>query len=216
MAKFPNIEIIDAFDFSEASIQIAKGYSLKESVENKCNFFTESFNTIILEPNTYDLVLCSGSLHHVLDIEHLLSQVRKSLKSGGVFIANEYVGNCYNIYGESQIALINSAISGLPEQFCLSPGVKFRNGTIEEVFNRDPSEGVRSKLIPEFLRIFFAKVDERQFGGALLHPLYPMLNISEIELNPEVHQALISSFILIDSMLKGQNKSDFSFFICRN
>lgn len=208
----PNARI-DAFDFSSASIDIAKGKAREAGVET-INFFVGDFNQVEFADSTYDLVLCTGSLHHVREIEHLLHQVRRTLTDTGVVIVNEYVGDCYNIYRPDQIDVLQNVLDGLPSS--LKNIERFPNPTIEQVFFRDPTEAVRSKLIPDFLRIYFKNVDERHLGGALMHPLYPFLNLSELEARPDLHQAFINTLMNIDQLLLEQGKSDFSFFICAN
>jgi SAM-dependent methyltransferase len=205
--------LIDAFDFSAASIEIAKGKAREAGVET-INFFVGNFNEIALPKATYDLVLCTGSLHHVREIEYILDQVRQSLTDGGVFIVNEYVGDCYNIYRADQIEVLQEVLDGLPPS--LRNIERFPNPTIEQVFARDPTEAVRSKLIPDFLRIYFQRVDERRLGGALMHPLYPFLNLDELQRRPDLHQGFMNSLLVIDRILLKQGQSDFSFFICSN
>jgi SAM-dependent methyltransferase len=211
MARFRPEAFIEAFDFSNASIDIARQKASEAGLTN-VDFFQGNFNEINVEPTTYDMILCSGSLHHVRELEHLLGEVRRGLTTGGCFIVNEYVGDCYNIYGADQVRIIQQVLDGLPPSLRMAE--RFRVGTIEEVFDRDPTEAVRSKLIPQFLRIYFREVDERPFGGALLHPLYPFLNVARLETDPDCHQAIINGFITLDGHLLEQGKSDFSFFIC--
>lgn len=204
---------IDAFDFSAASLEIAKAKASGAGIKS-INFFQGNFNEITLPPATYDLILCSGSLHHVREIEHILGQIRQSLVDEGVFIANEYVGDCYNIYGPAQVGIIQDLLNNLPPSMRLID--RFPNPSFEQVVARDPTEAVRSKIIPDFLRIFFNRVDERRLGGALLHPLYPFLNAPAIEAHPECHQALMAGLITLDQHLLRGGNSDFSFFICKN
>jgi SAM-dependent methyltransferase len=204
---------IDAFDFSAASIEVAKSKAAAAGIKS-INFYVGNFNEVDLVPATYDLILCTGSLHHVREIEHLLGQVRRSLSGGGAFIVNEYVGACYNIYGTEQIQIIQAILNSLPPS--LRHVDTFPNPTIEDVFARDPTEAVRSKLIPDFLRIYFNHVDERRLGGALLHPIYPFLNLVELENRPDLHQGFMSGLIAVDRLLLAQGVSDFSFFVCSN
>ena len=203
---------VEAFDYSNASVEIARSKAEEAGLDN-VRFFQGTFNEIELEPQAYDLVLCSGSLHHVREIEHLLGQVRQSLTPGGVFVVNEYVGDCYNIYGADQVAMIEKVLEGLPAS--LRHSTDYPVPTIEQVYARDPTEGVRAKLIPHFLRIYFANVDERRLGGSLLHPIFPVLNIDKLQSDPDFHQAFMNMLITLDGQLMDEGKSDFSFFICQ-
>lgn len=203
---------VEAFDFSAASVEIASQKARDEGLSN-VRFFQGDFNVIELEPDAFDLVLCSGSLHHVRELEHLLGQVRRALTPGGMFIVNEYVGDCYNIYGDEQVALLTSILGGLPPS--LRHAASYPIPTIEQVFDRDPTEGVRAKLIPDFLRIYFENVDERRLGGAVLHPIFPFINVDAFRAQPDFHRAYMNLLIELDGHLIADGKSDFSFFICR-
>ena len=96
MAKLGLVTQIDAFDFSESSLEIARKDAAAAGVE--INFYQDDFNLFTIDDNKkYDVVFCSGSLHHVRELERCLSSVRKCLKPDGYFIVNEYIGDCYNI-----------------------------------------------------------------------------------------------------------------------
>lgn len=211
IARFRPDSSLEAFDYSHSSVEIARRKATDAGLSN-IRFFQGDFNEIVLEPAAYDFILCSGSLHHVRELEHLLGQVRSALTNSGLFVVNEYVGDCYNIYGVEQVQLIQRVLDGLPAS--LRTTEHFPLGTIEDVFARDPTEAVRSKLIPDFLRIYFQEVEETRLGGRLLHPLYPILNVSRLQADPDWHQAIINSLAVLDGQLLEQGKSDFSFFIC--
>lgn len=49
-------------------------------------------NFMCLQENTYDFVLCHSILHHLINIEHVLFQVHRSLRPDGVALIYEYVG----------------------------------------------------------------------------------------------------------------------------
>jgi len=211
MSKFESIVHIDAFDGSKQSIQIA---CQKIDCENsKINFYVDDFNTSIFSRNEYDVVIMSGSLHHVKELEHLLFQVIGCMKEEAVFVANEYCGACYNIYDQEQIDLVNDVLNNLPLE-CKYENSQLVNPTLLDVFKRDPSEAVRSKLIKDFIKIFFKSVDERPFGGYLLHPIYPFLKLDG-GVDSIYNSLLISPLISFDNFLRKSGKSDFSFFICQ-
>src|SRR5204863_405747 len=105
-AQYRMASQIDAFDFSNASVKLASQKAAEAKV--KINFYTDDLNTFTLPKGVrYDLALCSGSLHHTREIERFLATIRDSLSSDGVFIINEYVGACYNLYEPRQLELIN-------------------------------------------------------------------------------------------------------------
>lgn len=216
MASFENVQRIDAFDASITSINIARAQASTSGLADKINFFTGDFNTQKLKRNYYDMVICTGSLHHVLELEFILSEVRGSLSANGLFVVNEYVGACYNIYKERQLSKLNEVCGLIPSQYIRPQFTDFKNPSIETVFARDPTEAVRALLIPDFLRFYFTDVDERKYGGYLLHPLYPALSAERLAASQEVSNVLFPLLIYLDRQELVNGYSDFSFFICRN
>lgn len=212
MARLRPDAQVEAFDFSSASIEIATDKARDAGLDN-VRFYQGNFNEVELASDSFDLILCSGSLHHVKELEHLLGQVRQSLTPGGVFVVNEYVGDCYNIYGKEQVSLLTEILEGLPSSLRFS--ARYPIPTIEQVFDRDPTEAVRAKLIPDFLRIYFQNVDERRLGGVILHPIFPYINVDAMREHPDQHQAFMNTLISFDGQLLKAGKSDFSFFICQ-
>ncbi len=217
LAKLGLVKQIDAFDFSEVSLKIAREEAKKSGVI--INFYQDDFNEFNLGKNQkYDLVFCSGSLHHVKEIERLLSIVKNFLKPDGYFIVNEYVGDCYNIYNQHQVELINRLYKCFPASLRSGTIEKFVNPTIQQVFATDPSESVRSKLILPLLDAFFDIDLYQPYGGGILHPLYPLLNHSELsskEPKSETIVKLLLEFEEILMNLPGGMETDFCLCILR-
>src|SRR5262249_5136891 len=105
VARSGMVKAIDAFDFSEASLEIARAGAKEAGVQ--INFYQDDINCFNLGNKKYDLVICSGSLHHTKEIERFLSTIRAALMPDGYFIVNEYVGDCYNIYQPRKVDLLD-------------------------------------------------------------------------------------------------------------
>ncbi|GAK54089.1 hypothetical protein U14_05366 [Candidatus Moduliflexus flocculans] len=202
LAKSGIANVIDAFDFSEASILFAPKEACKAHV--KINFYIDDLNTFsIPEGIKYDLVICSGSLHHVKELERFLSLIQKILHPDGYFIVNEYVGDCYNIYNDKQIDIINKLLACFPPELRSSSEQKFKNATIEQVMQHDPSECVRSKLILPFLEYYFIPEFLQLFGGSILHILYPLLNNNSFSNLENLEASTIVRLLLVIPLLPG-------------
>ncbi|EAW38135.1 glycosyltransferase [Lyngbya sp. PCC 8106] len=208
---------IDAFDFSEASLDIAKHRA--EIAGVKVNFYTDDFNTFTLDSGKkYDIAFCSGSLHHVKEIERFLEIVHQSLHPESYFIVNEYVGDNYCIYSRKKVELINRLYGCFNELLRSGLQSEFINPTIYQVFNTDPSEAVRSKLILPFLEYYFDVEVYNPFGGGILHPLYPLLNHAQLlpgEPKGETIVRLLLEFEEILMEIPGSLESDFCLCILR-
>jgi len=218
MAELEFAQHIDAFDFSESSLEIARKDAKKAGV--KVNFYQEDFNTFNLNPEVkYDVAFCSGSLHHVRELERFLEMVHKALHPQGYFIINEYVGANYCIYNKRQVELINRLYqcfhklirSGIMEN-------KFINPSIHQVFATDPSEAVRSQLILPFIEYYFDIELFNPFGGAILHPLYPLLDHNQFLPGDPKGETLIKLLLEFEQILMeipGGLESDFCLCVLR-
>ncbi|KAA3521831.1 methyltransferase domain-containing protein [Agrobacterium vitis] len=210
-------ESVDAFDLSPIGIRQAAETAKEEGIN--ANFFVRDFNDFIQNPGgDYDAAIFIGSLHHVTDLEGMLGAVRKSLVPNGHLIINEYCGPCYNIYDKKRVDLLNSVIRSISVPYKRHPDAKWVNHSIEHVFAVDPSESVRSSLILPFLEFYFDKEIHRPFGGALLHPIFDLLNAEKINDGSEDSDTVVKMLIEMENQLQanGVIPSDFMFGVYRN
>lgn len=84
-------ERLDAFDVAEGAIAAARQRAAEAGLTT-LNFFVADGNTLLLEPDSYDLIYASHALHHITDLEHLLVQCAAALRPGGTLFATDYVG----------------------------------------------------------------------------------------------------------------------------
>jgi 2-polyprenyl-3-methyl-5-hydroxy-6-metoxy-1,4-benzoquinol methylase len=217
IAKLGLAKNIDAFDFSESSLKIARESA--EAAGVKVNFYQNNFNDFqINERHKYDIVFCSGSLHHVKEIERFMLIVHLSLKHNGYFIVNEYVGDCYNIYSQHQVNLINRLYNCFPDELKSGKMETFVNPTIKQVFETDPSEAVRSKLIIPLLREYFNIEVFNPLGGGILHPMYPLLDHKQFLPGDAKGEAIIKLLLEFEEILMelpGGLPADFCLIILR-
>lgn len=216
VARSGIVESIDAFDFSEASLETARADAKQANVQ--VNFYQDDLNTFVVGKKKYDLVICSGSLHHTREIERFLSTIRAALTPGGYFIVNEYVGDCYNIYHPRKVELLDRLYQCFPASLRSGQSEKFKNITIEERFASDATESVRSALILPFLREYFDLEVCHPFGGQLLHPLYGLLDHNQLEQRDPKTETILRLLLEFENILMempGGLGTDFCFCICR-
>ena len=218
MAELGFAQHIDAFDFSASSLEIARRDAQEAGVQ--VNFYQEDFNTFILNPDTkYDVAFCSGSLHHVRELERFLDIVHKALHPQGYFIINEYVGANYCIYDQHQVEMINRLYQCFHK--LIRSGVmehKFVNPSIHQVFATDPSEAVRSELILPFIEYYFDVELFNPFGGGILHPLYPLLDHNQFLPGDPKGETIIKLLLEFEQILMeipGGLESDFCLCVLR-
>ena len=125
-------------------------------------------NTIELPESSYDVVFGISSIHHVAQLEHLFREVLLSLKPGGYFVLDEFIGPSQFQWPDEQVAIINEQLEKLPEEFkyAISNSVMVKacvaRPSLEHMNTYDPSEAIRSGEIMESrrgsLRLLTSKV----------------------------------------------------------
>ena len=210
---------IVAFDASEFGIGLASDAARAENLA--IDFSVRRFEDFVSEPATggiYDAVLFAGSLHHVTDLEGMLAKVRHVLKPGGRVIMNEYVGPCYQLYPATQVKIVNDILGRIGPEFRLGADEWLVLPTIETIMDNDPTEGVRSALIPTLISMYFRPEYERVMAGGLLHPIFGYLNGTKVNDGSPESSALVSTLIAAEVVLtsNGVLANDFMFGIYRN
>jgi len=217
VARMGQVARVDAFDFSRASIDIARQKARAEGFT--IGFEVGDLNTFSAKGRPrYDLVMCSGSLHHVRELESFLENVTEVLKPDGAFVFNEYVGATYNLYPPKQVAIVNRLLDAIAPELRTHPTVPYRPGTLRDALVSDPSESVRSSLILPFVEQYFDFEFLHPFGGAVLHPLYPCLNHELLAGDDPKSRTIAALLAEIEALLMempGGLPTDFAFALCR-
>lgn len=214
-------EVHDAIDISPGSIMEAQSIAAREGLL-QLQYSVGDLNSLTLPEGRYDVIFAEHSLHHVTDLEHLLTQVRQALKPDGLFIVDEFVGPSRFQWTDRQLAAISGVLSILPESLRRSrgqPGVIKKTvlrPTVRQMLDTDPSEAVRSAEIPGLLRERANILEWRPYGGALLHLLFEDIAGN---FRPDDAQAMAWRdwcFDLEDRLMQaGELDTDFVFAICQ-
>jgi len=100
-------------DLAPGAIEEARRLAAEGGYEN-LEYQLADLNRLHLEPGSFDLILAVGALHHMSDLDHVLEEVFRALKPGGLLVANEYVGLDRWQVSPRQYELINAAIHLIP------------------------------------------------------------------------------------------------------
>jgi len=179
---------IEAIDLSPTALELARQAAAGEGLAG-IDYREGDLNALTLDPppGGYDAVFCHQSLHHVAALERCLDSARAALRPGGILFVEEYVGPSRSEWNEAAIAPVRQAFASTPHA-----ARRVRRVGLP-VDPRDPSEAVRSSEIPRELRRRFEVVVERAYGGNLLAPLLPNLDLSRLP--SEEHEAWIDGWI---------------------
>ena len=213
IARNNYVDIVDAFDISELGIEIAAKTAQKEGLS--ANFYIDSFESFANSEVTekYDVIMFIGSLHHASNLEAVLLKTKMLLNPGGVVVINEHVGPCYIVLPEDRIKIINSILSSLPDKYKITPDALWRNPTYDEILKTDPSESIRSSIIPQMTELFFKIEFTSNYGGGILHPIFQLLDSNILSDGSIESEAIVKLLIQLENLLETNNilPSDFIF-----
>ena len=163
-------EHVDAFDGSVGSLAVAQREARDAGMSERISYYSSNFNAPVLPPSRYDAVFIHQALHHVASLEKLFLAIGKTLRPGGFFYFDEYVGPSRTDWNQKLLAVHQSAFQEIPAEMRRSERLAL------PIQADDPSEAVRSsEIIPEVLRTF--EIEERRdYGGTLLSVLYPSID----------------------------------------
>jgi SAM-dependent methyltransferase len=224
----PSIEerLIGSGAFSSVKvIDIAKGLLERQkaiSFERKIRgieYVCQDLNEIALERNAYHLIWSVGTIHHIVNLEHLFDQMRESLRENGVLVMREYIGPNLLQFTEEQLAIVNEILKVLPEKYkktytgLIKEAV--RNPDISQLMAADPSESIRSNDIMAVMKERFDVFKVCYTGGTILHPLLDGI-ASNFE-NSEEADVILRLLILMERIMieKGVLQSDYVFCMAR-
>ncbi len=169
--KFGIANSFDGIDLSPKSIEYARKEALMHNLN--INYYLIDINEGVL-PHIYDVIYAGASLHHISNLEHLFAEIHRTLKPGGLFIINEFVGPNRFQWTDTQINIINYILRALPKTLKTMPDGRLKTcvscPTLEEMAG-DPSEGIRSKDILPLIYKNFDIIYRLDYGGTLLNML---------------------------------------------
>ncbi|MGD0113425.1 MAG: class I SAM-dependent methyltransferase [Armatimonadota bacterium] len=164
-------QMCEGVDISSAAIDACRREAAAAGLASLA-YRVEDVETIELPAASYDLVIAWMALHHIHDLPRLFGQVQRALRSGGLFVMNEYVGPDRFQLPSAQVALINEWIGRLPGRLRIASDGTTRTGwtrpSAEYVAGIDPSESVSSHQILPAVERTFVTVDRIDYGGGLL------------------------------------------------
>lgn len=210
-------ERIDAYDESPESIDLARELARREGMEERIRYRVADVNRIALEPAAYDLAIAKMALHHFERLEHVYGEVRRALKPGGLFMFNEFVGPSRFQWTDLQLLLMNRMLEALPESIRRrAPVAKIQRPLVADMIAQDPSESVRSAEILPLAERYFEILEQKPYGGTLLHILLSHV-LPLFDLEDEGHLACLRLLMLYERTVveNGVVPSDFVYVVAR-
>lgn len=195
----------DAMDISPGAIEVAQKKAAELGISERIRYSARDINKIKLKENYYDSVFCAMSMHHFENLEHVLSEIEKSLKNKGLFIINEYIGPNRFQWTDKQFKIANDLLMLLPEKCRLDPTTGktkdfIDRQTIEQMIATDPSEAVRSEDIIPLIKERFDIITEVEYGGTLVNLILDNIIVNFSENSPE-DMGILNLLFFIEKLL---------------
>lgn len=166
---------LDAYDISPQSIAQATQTAKERGLSN-IYFDVGNFHEIPLPKHQYDVVIMSMSLHHVAELNRLLPRLGHTLKPGGWFLVNEYVGPAQFQYSPKTLEIVADILALLPDRLRYDYvhqkiKEKYVMQPREYWFLVDPSEAICSDHIESALHRYFHVRAQHDYGGSYINLL---------------------------------------------
>ena len=219
-ARYPQFEQILAWDIVPALIAFANEEAHKQGLTH-IQFETADIHQTSIPAESADLMLFNSSLHHFSDIEQLLTtNILPALKPDGLLVINEYVGPNRLQWTKDQLRRANQLLRELPLTYRKRAwenqykGRIYRPGWLR-MWLADPSEAAESSTILPTLHRHMEVVEEKPFGGNLLHLLFKDIAHNFLDEGDQTQALLQQLFHAEDAFLAEGNSSDFVFGVYR-
>src|SRR5215475_2413281 len=197
-------QLIHGVDVAEGAIEGARKAAQDEGLDG-LTYEVADLNTATLPEKTYDAVYVHAALHHVFQLEHLLDQIKQTLKPGGLFVVYEYIGPSQMQFPRRDLELADAFLKAIPERYRSMPRLKNIKKqalrlSLDGMNSSDPSESIRASEIVPLTASRFEVKHFRYVGGTLL-----LLIFSEIAGNFKEDDAeigpLVEALIALDNFL---------------
>ena len=169
------VEEFDLFELSKARLEEGTKLANSRGLSERVKFHNRN-GLAHAEPERFDLVHWSNSLHHMIDVDEAVAWSRKVLKPNGVFFMDDFVGPDRMQWPDRMLKAASRVRAALPERFLQNP---YRaNKALPRRVKRphrlkmlltDPTECAdSSRIIPAVMK-WFPNAEIRPTGGAIYH-----------------------------------------------
>lgn len=212
------IKEIVVMDIAQGLLSKQQSLVDNEGVKN-IEYTYADFNRFILDDDAYDLIWAWGTVHHIDNLNHFFTQIRRGLKPGGLFIMREYVGPNRIQLTDDQLSITNALLQVIPDDY-----KKLQNGTVKKkevrvnkkmLIQHDPSESIHSEDIVKTMKNYLEIIQYNPTGGTILQPL--LNGIAENFEKDQKGDDLLDAIIEIEKILLKHEilPSDYMFAIAK-
>ena len=163
-------------DVSAQAIEGAIANAKTAGVAAQTEFICADLLNLDFSDCTFDAIVINMALHHVLDIENLMTKIKRWKSPTAILALHEYIGPnrfqwtaATRIEGERLLRSLPAdlRVHGISKEIVNS----LWSPTYRDMLFGDPSEAIRSAEMIDIVSSHFELIERRDFGGTLLQPL---------------------------------------------
>ena len=153
----PGANIV-CIDFNQALLDLGTRQAVEQSLAVK--FEQGDLNTLQLPKAAFDIVFCHASLHHVIELEHLMAQARAALRPGGQMVVLDVITRSGYLMWPETKTVVEAIFRTLPPGLRLNHTAYPHRKVDETVWEADTSQSgmecIRSQdILPLAEKEFF-------------------------------------------------------------
>ena len=146
---------IECLEINEVMLERGRKLAEQQAISDHLAFIPADFNTWVARKQ-YDGIMANQSLHHVLNLEHLLREIKNSLGDSALFVISDIIGRNGHMRWPEAMKIIDELWQELPDSHKFNHALQRYEPTYE---NWDCSvegfEGIRAQdILPLLIKEF--------------------------------------------------------------
>lgn len=225
LASLSTAKLIEGIDLAPKRIEIAQREADEAGLSDTIRYSVCNVETTDFPGTDYDAIYFNSSLHHMSDLEGILSKCAAALKSDGYLFINEYIGPNRFALSDKEKEVLEKTFFEIPPCYRHSHADHDRGQMREhiyfpdpeEVARVDPSEAIHSAEIVAAVKRHFTIKEFNDCGGTLMQFLLHDIAGNFVERDPKSMQALQAIFDTEDKLVaSGELSPHFAMIVARH
>ncbi len=209
---------LDGVDVSQRRIDFATEAAEEAGLADVLRFRVADVHTMTADGERFDVLLGLQSLHHFADLDRTLPRLAGLLEPDGLFVVDEFVGPTRFQWTDRQLDAANALLATLPPERRRTTDGRIKQRVVRpsrlSMVLDDPSEAVDAAALLPGIRRLFDVVEERPYGGSVLHIALSGISHNFLDQDAETLALLDKCFAAEDEALP-EVGHDFTALVCR-
>jgi 2-polyprenyl-3-methyl-5-hydroxy-6-metoxy-1,4-benzoquinol methylase len=172
-ARLGVFDHLTGVDISPDPVEYANRQSKEAGLERVLTFRVADVRQLLHATEKYDVVLGLHSLHHFDHLAETMELIAGNLGPEGLLIVDEFVGPTKFQWTRAQMRAADGLLAALPPERRVQADGRIKRRVIRPSLLSmrldDPSEAVEASELLPALRRRFTILEERPYGGSVLH-----------------------------------------------